>query len=235
MRRDEGGRDTVLASLGALYASGQSVAWNRLHPRGGRLVSAPTYPWQRERFWLDTAAPGTSARPVADESPWRGPIRSSAQPNTVLCEIDVSTDLLPILNDHRVHGSVVVPGATLLELVVAGTARALGAPRRMPRNVSFHRSLVLDGAQRRTVQLVLRGSRRAPPPSSYRAWIPLPRALRRGRCWRAARWSPASRRGDTAPHPPKTSKIVVLKRFPRRRSTADSRSTVWSTGRRSKR
>ncbi|MDT7769695.1 MAG: hypothetical protein QOI30_2705, partial [Mycobacterium sp.] len=162
MRRDEGGRDTVLASLGALYGSGQSVAWDRLHPRGGRLVSAPTYPWQRERFWLDTAAPGTSTRPVADESPWRGPIRSSAQPNTVLCEIDVSTDLLPILSDHRVHGSVVVPGATLLELVVAGTARAFGTPRRMPRDVAFHRSLVLDGAQPRTVQLVLRGEPSGP-------------------------------------------------------------------------
>ena len=158
MRRDQGGRDTVLASLGALYASGQSVAWDRLHPRGGRLISAPTYPWQRERFWLDTAAPDTtSGRPVAGESPWRGPIRSSAQPNTVLCEIDVGTDLLPILSDHRVHGSVVVPGATLLELIVSGTARVFGTPRRMPRDVAFHRSLVLDGAQPRTVQLLLRG------------------------------------------------------------------------------
>ncbi|MFZ0718964.1 SDR family NAD(P)-dependent oxidoreductase [Mycobacterium sp.] len=160
MRRDQGGRDTVLASLGALYASGQSVAWDRLHPRGGRLVSAPTYPWQRERFWLDTAAP--SARPVADESPWRGPILSSGEPNTVLCEIDISTDLFPILSDHRVHGSVVVPGATLLELAVSGTARAFGAPRRMPRDVAFHRSLILDGAQPRTVQLVLRGEPSGP-------------------------------------------------------------------------
>ncbi len=162
MRRDEGGRDTVLASLGALYASGQSVAWDRLHPRGGRLVSAPTYPWQRERFWLDVAVPDISARPVADESPWRGPIRSSAQPDTVLCEIDVSTDLLPILSDHRVHGSVVVPAAALLELTVAGTARALGTQRRMPRDVAFHRSLVLHGAQPRTVQLVLRGEPSGP-------------------------------------------------------------------------
>jgi phthiocerol/phenolphthiocerol synthesis type-I polyketide synthase C len=163
MRRDQGGRDTVLASLGALYASGQSVAWDRLHPRGGRPVSAPTYPWQRERFWLDTAAPDTtSVQPAAGESPWRGPIRSSAQPNTVLCEIDVGTGLLPILSDHRVHGSVVVPGASLLELIVSGTARVFGKPRRMPRDVAFHRSLVLDGAQSRTVQLILRGEPSGP-------------------------------------------------------------------------
>ncbi|WP_343708735.1 SDR family NAD(P)-dependent oxidoreductase [Mycobacterium sp.] len=150
MRRAEGGRETALAALGALYTSGQTVAWDRLNPLGGRVVSAPTYPWQRERFWLDAAAAGGS--------PWRGPIRSSAQPDTVCCEIDVSTDLMPLLTGHRVHGSVVVPAATLLELVVTGSARAFGAPPRMPRDVVFHRSLVLDDAEPRTVQLVLRGA-----------------------------------------------------------------------------
>jgi phthiocerol/phenolphthiocerol synthesis type-I polyketide synthase C len=202
MRRDEGGRDTLLASLGALYASGQSVAWNRLHPRGGRLVSAPTYPWQRERFWLDTAAPGTSARPVAEESPWRGPIRAPAQPNTVLCEVDVSTDLLPILNDHRVHGSVVVPGATLLELVVAGTARALGTPRRMPRNVSFHRSLVLDGAQRRTVQLVLRGEPSGPAFFELQGMDPAATGAPAWSLLASGAMVAGDPDGDTAPHPP---------------------------------
>ncbi len=161
MRREEGGRDALLASLGALYVSGQSVAWGRVNPQGGRLVSAPTYPWQRERFWLDSAATGTSAHPGADASPWRGPIRSSAQPNTLLCEIDVSTALMPILTDHRVHGSVVVPAATLLELVAAGSAGAFGTPR-TPRDVVFHRSLTLDGAQPRTVQLVIRGESSGP-------------------------------------------------------------------------
>jgi phthiocerol/phenolphthiocerol synthesis type-I polyketide synthase C len=152
MRRDQGGRDSVLAALGALYADGQSIAWGRLYPRG-RLVAAPTYPWQRQRFWLDMASP---ARPVVEASPWRGPIHSATQPNTVVCEIDVSTELFPTLRDHRIQGSVVVPGATLLELAVTGTAHALGGPRRMPRDVVFHRTLVLDNA--RTVQLVLRDS-----------------------------------------------------------------------------
>jgi len=160
MRRDQGGRDSVLASLAALYVGGQSVAWDRLHPRGGRLAAAPTYPWQRERFWLDMTA--GSPEPVAEQSPWRGPIRSAAQPRTVVCEIDLSTDLFPILNDHRVQGLVVVPGATLLELAIAGTARAFGTPGRMPHDVTFHRSLVLDGAESRTVQLTLRGGPSGP-------------------------------------------------------------------------
>ncbi|OBK35451.1 hypothetical protein A5658_08640 [Mycobacterium sp. 1245111.1] len=177
MRRDQGGRDAVLASLGVLYASGQSVVWDRLHPRGARLVSAPTYPWQRERFWLDMAATGHST--VADRSPWRGPIRSSTQPTAVICEIDVGTELFPILSDHRVQDEVVVPGATLLELAVTGAARAFVTPR-MPRDVAFHRSLILDGAQSRTVQLVLRGEPSGPVSFELHSMDPTPSLLAAG-------------------------------------------------------
>ncbi|MDT5082958.1 MAG: hypothetical protein QOJ61_1, partial [Mycobacterium sp.] len=53
---------TMLASLGALYTHGQSVAWERLHPSDVQCVAAPTYPWQRERFWLDPIA--TNSDPV---------------------------------------------------------------------------------------------------------------------------------------------------------------------------
>jgi amino acid adenylation domain-containing protein len=56
MRRDELERSTMLASLGTLYTRGQSVAWEQLHPSDAQCVAAPTYPWQRERFWLDPVA-----------------------------------------------------------------------------------------------------------------------------------------------------------------------------------
>jgi acyl transferase domain-containing protein len=43
----------MLASLAGLYSSGQPIAWELLHPQGARPAAAPTYPWQRQRFWLD--------------------------------------------------------------------------------------------------------------------------------------------------------------------------------------
>ena len=52
----------MLASLGALYTRGQSVAWEQLHPSDARCVAAPTYPWQRERFWLDPSLPTARRR-----------------------------------------------------------------------------------------------------------------------------------------------------------------------------
>jgi phthiocerol/phenolphthiocerol synthesis type-I polyketide synthase C len=164
MRRDDPGRATMLTSLGTLYTRGQPVAWEQLHPRGGRCVAAPSYPWQRDRFWLEgTATSDGPAGPVISDRPvWRGPLRSSVHPQMVFAEIEVGTELMPALADHRVDGSVVVPAATLLELVSAGVVRAFGPASRLLRNVIFHRSLVLAEAQRRTIQFVLQGDPSGP-------------------------------------------------------------------------
>lgn len=163
LRRDDPERATMLTSLGTLYTFGQPVAWDQLHPQGGRCVAAPTYPWQRDRFWLDgTATSNGPARSLTCDRPaWRGPLRSSVHPQMMFTEIEVGTELLPALADHRVHGSVIIPAATLLELVLAGVVRAFGPAVRLLRDVVFHRSLVLADAQRRTVQFVLQGD----PPS----------------------------------------------------------------------
>lgn len=69
MRRDDEGRTTTLASLGTLYTLGQPIAWEQLHPAGGRCVAAPTYPWQRVRSWLDVGsitAPAHATPATAD-------------------------------------------------------------------------------------------------------------------------------------------------------------------------
>ncbi|MGV0624315.1 SDR family NAD(P)-dependent oxidoreductase [Mycolicibacter minnesotensis] len=93
MRRDDDGRSTMLGSLGALYTLGQRVAWDRIYPEGSRCVPAPSYPWQRVHSWLNAgsiAAPrhGGAGAPGGG---WRGPIRSAAQPATVLAEIDITS------------------------------------------------------------------------------------------------------------------------------------------------
>lgn len=95
MRRDDEGRSTMLGSLGALYTRGHPVAWEQIYPQNSHCVPAPTYPWQRVHSWLDA---GSIAAPrhgsTAASGGWRGPIRSAAQPATVLAEVDVTTGAL---------------------------------------------------------------------------------------------------------------------------------------------
>ncbi|WP_367127736.1 type I polyketide synthase [Saccharothrix sp. HUAS TT1] len=56
----------VLTALGALHTSHVPVDWSAVFP-GGRRVDLPTYPFQRERFWLDV--PGAAVTPDLDD--WR--------------------------------------------------------------------------------------------------------------------------------------------------------------------
>ena len=56
LRRDEEDRTVMLRALGALYAQGQPVDWGALDP-SGQFLRLPSYPWQRERHWLEAEAP----------------------------------------------------------------------------------------------------------------------------------------------------------------------------------
>jgi acyl transferase domain-containing protein len=48
------GDEDVLTTVGALYAAGADLVWERLPPADGRPVRVPGYPWQRQRLWAPT-------------------------------------------------------------------------------------------------------------------------------------------------------------------------------------
>ncbi len=53
LRRDVDDRSTLLVGLASLYAQGLSPVWKQVYPGKAPRVAIPTYPWQRQRFWLD--------------------------------------------------------------------------------------------------------------------------------------------------------------------------------------
>ncbi|MEV6129541.1 type I polyketide synthase [Streptomyces violaceusniger] len=72
LRRDDGGWDRVLRSLGEAYAHGVPVDWTSVLP-GGRTVDLPTYAFQHESYWIAPPAPSTSSAGTAagaDEPLW---------------------------------------------------------------------------------------------------------------------------------------------------------------------
>jgi len=69
LRRDENDFTVMLESLGSLHAHGQAINWNSLYSVAGPHVELPKYPWQRERFWYESAAAGTARRKLHIETP----------------------------------------------------------------------------------------------------------------------------------------------------------------------
>ncbi|MEU6486661.1 SDR family NAD(P)-dependent oxidoreductase [Streptomyces sp. NPDC046887] len=132
LRRDQGGRDRFLTSLAEGYVHGLAVDWDQVYAgTGTRRVDLPTYAFQRERFWLDVPARRGDAAGlglVAAGHPLLGAMVSLPDDRGVLWTGRLSLSEQPWLADHAVFGSVVVPGAVLVELALQAGGR-LGCGR----------------------------------------------------------------------------------------------------------
>ncbi|HEV2150033.1 MAG TPA: type I polyketide synthase, partial [Longimicrobiaceae bacterium] len=132
-RREEEERAVMLATLGALYARGCSPDWRRLHPGRVAGVELPTYPWQRERYWLELPdAPAPGAHRTADARagaghPLLGRATRLAHPARLTvweARHDARSPLY--LDGHRFRGTALLPESALLELALAAGTELFG-------------------------------------------------------------------------------------------------------------
>ncbi len=116
-RKERPEAKALVRGLAHAHVQGVDVDWSPLI-EGGRTVDLPTYPFQRQRFWL--AAGGSSS------DRWAHPLVAEA---VQVAERDewvlpgrVSTVDLPWLADHAVLGSVLLPGTAFVELALRAGA-----------------------------------------------------------------------------------------------------------------
>jgi acyl transferase domain-containing protein len=130
LRRDQEVWPQILSTLGSLFVLGMNPDWkafDKPHPR--RRVSLPTYPFQRERFWLPAAVPRTKAHRSAASAgshPLLGVHMALAkEPGTHIWQSELSLERFPWLIDHQVQGVVVVPATAFVELAIAAAIEAV--------------------------------------------------------------------------------------------------------------
>jgi acyl transferase domain-containing protein/NADPH:quinone reductase-like Zn-dependent oxidoreductase/NAD(P)-dependent dehydrogenase (short-subunit alcohol dehydrogenase family)/acyl carrier protein len=160
LRRDEPGRTLLLGALGGLYAHGYPVDWSRLFPAPGHVVPLPSYPWQRERFWIEASELAAGRRTRGSQapshaSPLLGDALHSPGLDEAIFESEISLDALPFLTDHRIDHEVVVPGASHVVRLLCAAEQLHGAAACVLEGVSFPSALVLPEAEVRTAQLIV--------------------------------------------------------------------------------
>ncbi|MFE2408009.1 beta-ketoacyl synthase N-terminal-like domain-containing protein [Kitasatospora sp. NPDC059408] len=98
----------LLAAAGRLHLHGVPVDWDAVLP-GARPVPLPTYPFQRQTYWLAAAAPVSRAVALADAPLSDAPLLDA-----------------PLSDDRLATASPEERDALLLKLVLAETAAVLG-------------------------------------------------------------------------------------------------------------
>ncbi|MGB9402960.1 MAG: type I polyketide synthase [Candidatus Acidiferrales bacterium] len=155
LRRDEPEQETILSSLGALYAAAYPLDWTRLYPEG-RFIRLPLYPWQRHRCWFE--APGAKSKKFKHAHAGKHPLlgeRFVGANGTEIWQTALSTETEPYLQDHRVRGRVFFPAAGFVEMALAAAVETFGSGAHQIESVELKEAMVLADSVLLPVQFVL--------------------------------------------------------------------------------
>jgi acyl transferase domain-containing protein/NAD(P)-dependent dehydrogenase (short-subunit alcohol dehydrogenase family)/SAM-dependent methyltransferase/acyl carrier protein len=158
LRRGRDDWEQLLDSAAELYTRGLPLDWSgfdRHHARS--RLTLPTYPFQRQRYWMDEPV---VHRPRAVAShPRRHPLLGERLRSPALREVVFESALgvkeNPFLADHRVFGSIVVPGVVYLEMAYRAAAEVLQTERVTLEDVAYLQAMVVPEKAAHALQFVL--------------------------------------------------------------------------------
>ncbi|MFF9352043.1 SDR family NAD(P)-dependent oxidoreductase [Streptomyces sp. NPDC014734] len=157
-RRDRGGAAEHLErALHQLWLAGVTPDWGAFYGRERRRrVPLPTYPFHRERYWLDPQPPHGG---TVDSAPGPHPlldrqlVRSMGQ---CVFLTEFSLDRHWVLAEHRLLGEAIVPGTTYLEMGRAAVGILLERSVTELRDVTFLVPLLVRADSPRTVHTTVK-------------------------------------------------------------------------------
>ncbi|MEU8986478.1 type I polyketide synthase [Streptomyces sp. NPDC048558] len=137
----------AVEALAALHVHGVPVEWRSVYAgSGARRRALPTYPFQRQRYWLNAVRHRTPSG-----HPLMGLPQHDADGPGIRHTAVLSTTDHPWLADHAIGDRTVVPATLFAELA----CRATGTPGAVRlAELAFHEPLVLSPADRMQVQVV---------------------------------------------------------------------------------
>jgi acyl transferase domain-containing protein/acyl-CoA synthetase (AMP-forming)/AMP-acid ligase II/acyl carrier protein len=156
----------LIESVAELHVKGVDLDWaafDRGYQR--QRVSLPTYPFERERYWLDieeTAgkhhyqpqAPRTSSN--GHQHPLLGAhLQLASPPGCHIWQVKLDKRSLTYLNDHQIVGQTVLPTSVYVEMIQAAAAQAFGAGQHTLAELELVKALFLPEGSSPVIQIII--------------------------------------------------------------------------------
>ena len=127
LRREEGGPERFALSLARAHAAGVALDWEALFAgKDPKRVALPTYPFQRQRYWLEKDRQSSDPRAVGQTPvghPLLGAEVESPSDGAITVTGRLSLDSHPWLGDLIVGGVALFPGTGYIELGLYALSR----------------------------------------------------------------------------------------------------------------
>lgn len=154
LRRGRDDAREMRAAAAMLWVRGAPVQWAALtNARGGRRVVLPTYPFQRERYWIPSTV--RSQHSQGHEVHALLGTRLAIAGVAGQFERYVDANEPAWLRDHRIASEVVMPMTAYLEVCLAALAQTEGGSVGVIDNLEVGEPMVLREGETRVMQVVV--------------------------------------------------------------------------------
>lgn len=145
----------MLTSLAVVYEQGIEINWASFYQHyPQQLVALPTYPFQRQRYWLETKI----AKPIPTHNKKLHPLLGDrillAGVKEIHFQSYITKDAPSYLGQHWVYEFLVVLGVTYLEMAIAAAAQVFSTHTISVKDVTIIRALILPEDEGKNLQLV---------------------------------------------------------------------------------
>ncbi len=144
IRRKESEKRVFLSSVGTLHTWGCKVNWKKFYGEGHAKVELPRYPWQKESYWIETEE-GKKVRigKIEYHPHLKKQVSSARESNNILWDVDLDKRTYPYIEDHKVQGPIVFPGAGHIDLVIGAAQASFGEKFEYIEDLNFENALFL--------------------------------------------------------------------------------------------
>jgi acyl transferase domain-containing protein/acyl carrier protein len=150
----------MLQSLSYIYRDGAHIDWHGFdQPYVRQRLILPTYPFQRQRWWVEIehkkGFPKRTTGLSASVHPLLGQRLNLAQTQEVRFESKISQDSPSFLAHHRLFDTAVVPVTAYLEIALAAGAWLFKSDSLVLEEIIIQQALILPQDKEQTIQVIL--------------------------------------------------------------------------------